>query len=541
LRRVIACLLFSLLAVGASGCTKEGSAPSGPAGVLRIGLPASPNQLNPILAQNSTDGFVDFLMFSRLVTRDDKGNDIPDLAAAVPSLENGGISKDQRTITYHLRKNAKWQDGVAVTSRDVKYTWQQIMNPRNNVVSKHGYDQIASIDTPDDWTVVVHMKTVFPPMIDTFFADSDSPYEILPEHLLSKYANLNNVGFNAAPVGSGPYKFARWERNDRIVLVANPSYYRGAPKIPRLEIRILPDLNTMEQLLRTHEIDLALETSLDFYHHFANDKNFVRLAVKAPYWNSISFNLRRPPLDDPAVRRAIAFAIDRRRLVENSTYGTGTIAIADQTPFSWAYDPSLRPIPYAPDQAKALLDADGWHTGPGGIRSKNGRPLSLQIIFALGQPGLQTQIEQIQQMLHQVGIDVQIKGYDTELIYAAAGAGGIFNGGKFDMGFYPWIAGSDPDDSSLWTCSNQTPIGYNITHYCSARMDAAQAHALSTFDRNSRKRDYRTIQRLLLQDVPAIFLYDQSFLYVYTPALKNFSPSGISEAWNANEWELTQP
>ncbi len=114
------------------------------------------------------------------------------------------------------------------TSGDVKFTWQAVMNPRNNVVSRRGYDLVASMDTPDDYTVVMHMKQLFPPAVDTIFAESDTPTRILPAHLLAKYPNLNQVPFNSAPVGTGPYRFVRWQRGDRIVLQANPNYFRGS-------------------------------------------------------------------------------------------------------------------------------------------------------------------------------------------------------------------------------------------------------------------------------------------------------------------------
>ncbi len=202
-------LLLCAALVCSAGCAKQGAPQGGPTGIVRIAIP-------------------DGLIFSELITIDDKGREVPDLAQTVLTQANGGISKNGLTITYRLRPNAKWHDGARVTSRDVKFTWQAVMNRSNNVLSHLGYAEVASMDTPDDRTVVMHLKRVFPPAIDTIFGESDQPYRILPEHLLAKYPNLNSVPFNAAPVGSGPFKFARWERNDRIVLDANPALQRDA-------------------------------------------------------------------------------------------------------------------------------------------------------------------------------------------------------------------------------------------------------------------------------------------------------------------------
>ena len=147
-------------------------------------------------------------------------------------MQNGGISKDGLTITYHLRHGVRWHDGAPFDSGDVKFTWQAIMNPRNNVVSRRGYDQVASVDTPDDYTVVFHMKRFFAPAIDTIFGESDTPYRILPRASARERIPISiRSPFNSAPVGTGPYRFVRWLRGDRIVLAANPAYFRGAPKI----------------------------------------------------------------------------------------------------------------------------------------------------------------------------------------------------------------------------------------------------------------------------------------------------------------------
>ena len=112
------------------------------------------------------------------MTADPKGNPLPMLATIVPSPENGGVSADGLLVTYHMRKDAKWTDGVPVASKDVKWSWSAIMNNANNVVSRHGYDYVKGIDTPDDYTVVVHLKQKFSPFVNTFFAESDQPFPV---------------------------------------------------------------------------------------------------------------------------------------------------------------------------------------------------------------------------------------------------------------------------------------------------------------------------------------------------------------------------
>jgi peptide/nickel transport system substrate-binding protein len=516
-------------------CSRVGETEA-PNGNLRIAIPINPTQLNPILEQNSVENFADGLIFDLLVTQDERHRQIPDLAAVVPTVANGGISQDGLTITYHLRRGVRWHDGYPFTSRDVKFTWQAIMNPANNVVSRRGYDQVASVDTPDPYTVIFHMKRLFAPAIDTIFGESDTPFRILPAHLLAKYSNLNQIPFNAAPVGTGPFAFVRWSRGDRIVLKANAGYFRGTPHLHHVVLLIVLDDNTTEALVRSREADLAIQIPNTIYRDLAGAPGVVRQLVQAPIYESIEFNLARPPLDDLRVRRALVLGMDRAGIARDDTYGAGSPASADLSPFYWAFDPSLRPLPYDPAQAKALLDQAGWHPGPDGFRTRDGKRLSLQLVFGQGNSIARVITAQVQQMYRALGIDVQLKDYDYATYYAAAESGGILNGGKFDLAVYAWISGADPDNSSQWTCSAIPPAGNNVTRYCSAAMDAAQRRALSTFNRSIRANAYARVERLLVDDAPAAFLYYRSMPYARTPLLQNFVPNGLSEGWNAQEW-----
>jgi peptide/nickel transport system substrate-binding protein len=531
--------LRAFLAAGAivavASCSKVGQT-TGPSDVLTIALNINPIQLNPILSQNTIEEFVDGLIFNQLVSQNAQHQQIPDLASVVPTVANGGISHDGLTITYHLRHGVTWQDGVPFTSRDVKFTWRAIMNPNNNVVSRRGYDQVAAVDTPDEYTVVFHMKKVFAPAIDTIFGESDTPYYILPAHLVAKYPNINQVPFNSAPIGTGAYNFTRWIRGDRIILTANPRYFKGAPHIKQLTLLIVQDENTEGSLVRAHNVDLAVELSSNLYRDLAGVAGVVRQLVDAPIYESIDFNLARPPLDDVRVRRALALAFDRAQITRDETFGTARLAVADLSSYYWAFDPALEPLPYDIAEAKALLDQAGWVMGPGGVRVKNGKRLVLQLAYGRGNAFAQILVVEVQQMYKALGVELLVKSYDFATYYAAAESGGILNGGKFDLAVYAWVSGADPDDSSQWTCSAIPPAGNDVTRYCSPEMDEAQRLALSTFDRAIRKKAYARVETLLLRDVPAAFMIYPRLRYVHVADLQNFEPNGITEGWNAQEW-----
>lgn len=540
MRKIAATLLGLSFLV--TGCSKPGTAgggagaPSG--GVLRVANYAEPTSLNTLLTTNTAENFIMSLIYDELVTLDDKGNEVPDLAAEVPTLANHGVSKDGKTIAYKLRRNVQWQDGKPFTSEDVKFSWQAVMNPNNNVVERRGYDQVASVDTPDAYTVVFHLKQPFAPFVDTVFGESDDPYRIVPKHLLAQYPDINKAPFNQQPIGTGPFKVARWIHGQQIELVANPHYFRGTPKLSSIIVQTVPDGNTASAMLRSHGTDLIIDVSSANYHTLQNVPSVKLLLVKAPTYNSIVFNMTHPPLDDLRVRQALAYAIDTQQMVNNLSFGTAKVATADLSDFYWAFDPALPRTPFDVQKANALLDAAGWRRGADGMRSKNGTPFSLQLVYGQGNETARQIGVQVQADLHAVGIDVPIKTYTYSMLYATKAMGGILNNGKFDLAEFAWVAGADPDNSSQWMCGMVPPNGNNNGHYCNKQVDVAEQTALTTFDRNVRKKAYAQIERLLLSDAASSFIYYNRLRYAMNPNLKNFAPNGPSEGWNAYDWSL---
>jgi peptide/nickel transport system substrate-binding protein len=533
--------VLACIACVASGCSKGSTGRSGsrgPGAVLRVANYAEPNSLNPLLVSNTAENFIASLMFDELVTIDDKGNDVADLAAVVPTLNNGGISKDGRTITYHLRHNVRWHDGAPFTSADVKFTWQAVMNPSNNVVERRGYDQVESVDTPDAYTAIFHLKRPFSPFIDTVFGESDDPYRIIPQHILGKMQNINKAAFNANPVGTGPFRFARWVHGDHIELLANKRYFRGVPKLSGITIQTIVDDNTKTAMLRSNGTDLIIDMSSAAYRILRGNPNVKIALVKAPSYSSIGFNLQRPPLNDVRVRQAIAYAIDQRAMVDNLEFGTAVPATSDLSDFYWAYDPNVTTYAHNLQKAGELLDQAGWTRNRNGIRQKDGRPLSLQLVYGQGSETARQIAVQAQANLAQAGIEVQLKSYLYSMLYATKAEGGILNSGKFDLAQWAWVAGADPDDSSQWMCDQVPPLGNNDWHYCNPELDRAERAALATFDRAARKKSYALTQALLAREVPVVFLFYPRLRYAMNPALQNFRPNGPSEGWNAQDWSL---
>ena len=540
-------------ALSAAACAKIGDTTGGPSGAgggshgvpgeLRVATQRSPNTLNPILSAFTTEGFINRLSFDNLITTDAGGKHlIPVLASDVPTQANGGISRDGLTIAYHLRSNVRWQDGVPFSSKDVKFSWQAMMNDANNVNERVGYDEVRSVDTPNATTVVFHLKRVFAPFVNTVFAESDNPVCIIPEHLLAKYPNLNKVPFNQQPVGTGPFKVVRWVRGDHIELVANDDYFRGKPKLRRIIVREIPDENTSINALRSHDVDWIFEASENLHNALRSIPDVNIVTNEQPQTLGMIMNTSRPPLNDVRVRRAISYAVNKVALVHDDTGDTATVAWADQPPFMWAYEPGVQRYPHDVAKARELLQSAGWVPGSDGIMRKNGQPLSLQIAYNVENATRRNVAVQVQAMAKEAGIDVEVKSYPTNIFFATYGQGGILTNGKFDLSVSGWIAGIDPDDHSLYESGEiprpSHPDGTNYSRYDNPEMDAAQRTALGTYDLATRKKAYSTIQKLLARDLPENYIWFPRQLQPISPNFKNFAPNPVNEAWNAYQWEI---
>jgi peptide/nickel transport system substrate-binding protein len=534
-----------VLASFAAGCTRVSTSSRGSGnpwtrhGLLRIVNLAEPDSLNSVVGNEAIDGELAQLWGGMLFNWTDKNQFDPELATEVPTLRNGGISRDGKTIVYHLRRGVLWQDGRPFTSDDVIFTWHAIMNKNNNVGSTVGYDLITAIDKRDDHTIAVHLKAANAPFVATFFAPSGTPYPVLPQHLLARFPNINEVAFNSQPVGTGPFVVERWQRGNKIVFHANPHYWRGPPKLKEIWFTPVPDENTVVTLLQSHDADLEYRGSANNYTQLAHVAGFTTRLTPFTLYAQIALNVRSPQLMDVRVRRALWNALDVAGLIRDVTHGVDEPGWTDQPRFSWAYNPNTARYPYDAARAKALLDAAGWRAGPDGIRSNGGRRLSLVIANVAGSATGNAATVLVQRNWHDAGIEATVKNYPSSLFFASYGAGGVLQRGKFDAAFFSWSSGTDPDDSTLWMCDQRPPNGQNVYGYCNSALDAAERLALGSNDRAVRKAAYDKIQNSLASDVPALIAWYERRMSVANSDLRNYRPAhAVSSFWNCYEWEI---
>ena len=515
--------LIALLAFAAA-CSKTGTSPARVPGALVIAQQREPMALNPALENGQSQTEWGLILFSFLVKAGANGSLVPDVAAEVPSLQNGGISADGKTITYHLRTGVKFADGVPLTARDALWSINAINNPANNVQSRYGYDRIASAQAPNDTTLVLHLKEPFAPLLSLVLAPQG--YPIFPEHLLAKYHDFNHIDFNAKPVGSGPYAVDRWQRGDRVVMHANPYYFDGKPAIGHLTIRFVPDAQTAANLLHTREIGLYFN-SQDYsqYPLLKSIPGYRVYSTPVAGVGAVIFNTRSPAVSDPAVRRAVVQAIDFEAVVRKAYRG----AVDSHSPgtglFFWSYDRRAFPDSiYNPAAARAALAH---------------RKLTLQLVIQAATPGDAVVANTIVQYLRAAGVTMTIKQFNISQFVAPAQEGGPVYGGKFDLALYPFVNGDDPDTTDQFACANIPPKGYNKSRICDAQLDALLAAGRSTFDVAKRKAIYSKIEARLHELMPYALFYQRREIDVADSRLRGISPSIDSLFWNAGSWSYT--
>lgn len=533
-------LVLPLLLCVLAGCSRTGggslAAPRAPDSV-RFDLAADPATLNPLFLHQdaaSVEQQVARLAFEPFIDLDADGRPVPALLSTIPTRANGGISADGRTIVYHLRPGVRWTDGVPVTSADVLFTLHAILDPRNPVRSHEGYDLIDRAYARGPLVVVFHLKRGWAPAVQTFFSYGFSPQFVLPAHVLENERPLAQAPFNAAPtVSDGPFRFVRWRRGESLLYEANPAYWRGPPKVKRLDIRIVPDPSTNLIMLQSGQLDWNLIAPLQ-QETLAGRPGIAFRDVPTAVIAGIAIQTGHPPLDDVRVRRAIAMAIDRAGISRKITLGHYPVTNALQPQFSWAYDPHVKEPGYDPAAARALLDAAGWRAAAGGIRQKGGRALHLTYVqFPESATGVRVATF-VQAELRKVGIDLTVKSVSNAQLFLPQAHGGILASGKFDLAYVPWTMGADPDDSSILTCG--APANY--MRYCNARVDTLERRALAATGQSERKRLYARIERIVASDVPIVFLFDADYIYAYRTQLHGFSPNAFLPTWNAADWSM---
>ena len=504
-------------------------------GHLRLGEPDEPDSLLEFYAHTAAADEINNLLFAPVFRLDDRGNFLPELARVVPSYANGGISRDSKTLVLHFRRGVVWADGAPLTAHDLAFTYRLVMNDRLNVKNRAGWDDIARIDLPDDYTAVVHLKVPNADVMGLCFSSGGTAYPPLPEHLLAGVSDLERSPYARRPVGSGPFALEKWNHGSSLEFVANPRYWRGRPKLDRITWKVIPNADTEYAQLQTHEIDVydgVPENQVDRLHEIIGVTVTKRLLANERY---LGINTSRPALNDVRVRLALAEAVNWSRINNEIYHGFNLRARSDIIPTSWAA-PNVPLYPYDPGAARRLLDAAGWRIDASGRRTHNGRRLELVLSSGTNKPLNDAAEVQIQSELKALGIGIEIRNYPVNLLFDRRGP---IYGGTYDLSLTIDTYGPDPDNEAQWNGAFIPPKGVNTSRIDDPVVNETSDAQLRTFDRAKRKALVQREELRLHELVPAVPLYWENSYAAYNDDLKNYKPAQfIANLWNSWEYEI---
>ena len=472
---------------------------------------SDPGHFNPGITTGYDVHVVADSMFNGLVALDGDLNPIPDLA------ESWTVSDDSTVYTFKLA-DARWHDGEPFTSEDVKFTFDDILFKYHSRTKAGLGSVVEAIETPDARTVVFRMKEPYGPLLQRLDV-TEAP--ILPKHLYGDGGDPNDNPANLHPVGTGPFKLASYSPDDTITLERNPDYFKeGLPHLDKLIFRVIPDSTTQMLALERGEVDYLNRIPLPDVERLKVQGGFTIATTQTGPGGgncimTMSFNLDRPLLQKPEVRQAIAFAIDRRRIVDQVLFGWGQVAEAPiSSAIGWAHwPPALEAYAFDPAKAESLLDAAG--------KPRNGDAARFQVDI-VHFPTFNKYAEVMQQDLSAVGIDLVSRPLDRSATVDA-----IFTQRDFDIGLISYCNGTDPDIGvkRMYVSSNIGPIPFsNAAAYRNERVDALFDAAGKTSVRADRQAAYREVEEIMGRDLPYWWLVETTFVSGYKDSLEGFRP-----------------
>lgn len=490
LRRFTALVLvLALLVVALAGCgsgsgeKKESGTPakSGPSGQVVVAQGVDATTMDPAMHAETPTGNIQRNIFDPLILRNRDMKLEPGLALSWKTL-------DDRTWEIVLRQGVKFHDGTPFTAKDVKFTLERIINPDQKSPRRSNLEAIEKVEVVDDYKVKITTKAPYP-ILPARLADE----LIVPADYVKK---VGDAEFAKKPIGTGPYKFVKWVKDEQVVLEANTEYWRGAPAIKTVIFRPIPETSTRIAELQTGAVDIIVNVPPDQVQTLESGSNTRVSTAPSSRVIFIGFVTNKGgPLANPKVRQAINYAVDVDSIIKNILKGNGYRVASPLTTAHFGYNPTVKPYPYDPAKAKALLKEAGY---PDGLEltmdSPNGRYLMDKEIA-----------EAVVGQLAQVGIKVKLSVLEWGVYVKKIMAKELT--GMYLLG---WGNTTFDADGTLYPLLRS---GQRFSYYENPKLDKLLDEARSIIDEKKRLADYQEAVKIINEDAAWLFLHQQRDIY----------------------------
>jgi peptide/nickel transport system substrate-binding protein len=454
-------------------------------------IESSPTNLDPRFATDSQSQRIDGLLFSGLLERDNQMNFRGDLAES-------WSTPDPLTYVFHLHRGVRFHDGRALTSADVKATFVFIMNPANRSPKRGALRMVASIEAPDEATVIFHLSQPY----------ASFSVNLIPSAIGIVPANAS-ADFSRHPIGSGPFRFVQQSQDEEVVLERNLEYFRDAPQITRVRFRVVPDGVVRALELRKGSADLEMSSlSPDIIPVLARQRDLAVTDRPGTNFTYLGFNLEDPVLSHREIRQALALATDREALIRYLLDGQAKLAAGVLPPDHWAAEPNVAQYPYDPARAEQVLDAAGFPRKQDGVRLHLTLKCSTEEQARLIGAALQEQ-------WRRAGIQLELRPLELATLFSDVAKG------NFQITYQRWVgANTDPDFFEYAFSSRRfPPDGANRGHYRNPRIDALTDQIRVEMNQEKRKALCSEVQKILADDLPYLPLWFNDVVSVHRRSL----------------------
>lgn len=532
--------LFALAVVVA--CSGENKpAPQGEnGGTLVIAVGGDPETLFPPLASTTTAQVVGDLVYDRLAEIGDSLSTVGDQGFQPRLAKTWDWAPDSLSIAFHLDPAAKWHDGAPVRAGDVAFTWRVYSDKTIGSPFATALEDVDSVTATDSLTATVWFKARSPMQ----FYDAVNTMLILPEHLLhsAQGPRIGESSAARAPIGTGRYRFSKWNAAQSIDLVADTANYRGRPSLDRVILAIASDMSAAITRLKAGEADMLEQIPAPSFAEIAGDSSLRITLTPGLDYNFVQFNLNDPRnpsrphrlFGDRGLRRAITMALDRSSIVRNAYDSLANVAIGPTVRAYPTTDTALAQIPFDRVKATQLLDSLGWKDSNGdGVRERNGIPLEFTITVPGPSKARNTMAGVIQEQLRLAGMKVNIEPLDFAAFINKE------NTRRFDAVFGGWHVEPSPGGiRQTWGSSGAAKGGTNYGSYRNAAFDAQVDSALSASTLDERRRHFTSAYQIIIDDAPAVWMAEPKRVMAVEKRIRTVGMR--PDAWWAHipEWSI---
>ncbi|BCD62929.1 peptide/nickel transport system substrate-binding protein [Nitratiruptor sp. YY08-26] len=481
------------------------------ASTLHLSIGASPSRINPLLATDSASAEIAGWIFNGLFKYDKDGKIVGDLAQEWRFL-------DKKTLWIALRKGVKWHDGKPFSAQDVLFTYKLAISPKIFTPYASEFRYVENVEVIDDLHLIVHYKKPYFKALQTWMMG------ILPKHILQNEKDLMTSSFNQHPIGTGPYKLQGFEVSKDIVLKANSDYFEHAPHIEKIVYHFLPDPSTQFLMLKSKKLDVGALSPLQLERQIDEAFRSYYAIYEQPShsYTYLGFNLKNKKFQDKRVREAINLAIDREEMINILFFSHARVCTGPFMPGTFAFDPDVKAPKPNRIRAKQLLAEAGYNAK---------HPLEFEIATNSNNSLRMYAAQIIQYQLAKIGVKVTIRAMEWQAFLNT-----IVTPRKFETILLGWALGLTPDAYSIWHSKEAKLGGFNLISYKNEEVDRLIKEAEITINLQKLSQIYKKIFRLIVADIPYIFLYIPNSITVVNKKIQNIEPSLIGIMHNEIDW-----